>query len=369
MKNKKILIAIFSLLYSSNLTFGQINLGTAANFVLFTAAGAFDNFGASNIVGDIGTNVGVVSGFPPGNLTGQIHQANSTTAQAAIDVDSAYSYLSGVPCDSILGNALGSSQILTPRVYCIPTAATLNGDLILDGENNPNALFIIKVNGILDVIAYSKIILINAASQSNVYWHINGAVNVGDTAIFKGIIVGNGALSFAEGSVLNGIGLTRAGAITTNQANLTIPSASQMPIELIKFDGENRLTHNLISWSTASEMNNSHFTLESTNDGINYIELIRINGAGTSTFTNNYTYSDFDFEKKQNYYRLSQTDYDGKSETFDIISIDNSQTPKIIVKVLNMIGQEVDKDYIGLRVIYFKNGEIVKIIGKYIDNL
>lgn len=364
MKNKNLILSAFGLLFSSSFTFGQIDLGTSANFAMFTSVGAFDNVGLSHFVGDIGTNVGAITGFPPGTLTGVIQQANPITLQAATDVENAYNYLTGVPCDSILGSALGAGQILTPYVYCIPSAAALNGELILDAEGNPNALFTIKITGLLDVIAFSKVTLINSASASNVYWQIDGAVNVYESVVFNGVILANGALGFADGSVLNGHGLTRAGAISTTSMSATIPS-EVLSIELIKFEGEHRHTHNFISWSTASELNNSYFTVERTTDGINYIELIRINGIGTNSSTNSYTYADFGFEKIQNYYRLKQTDYDGEFEILGLIFINNFQAPRVIVKTLNMMGQEVDKDYTGLRIIYFNNGEIMKISGIY----
>ena len=42
------------------------NLGATSDFVLFTAAGAFNNVGASTVVsGDVGTNVGAFNAFPP----------------------------------------------------------------------------------------------------------------------------------------------------------------------------------------------------------------------------------------------------------------------------------------------------------------
>ena len=368
MKTKKLIIGIFSLLFSSNNTIAQVDLGTASSFALFTVAGAFDNVGESHFIGDIGTDVGAITGFPPGTLTGQIHQANPTTAQAAIDVENAYNYLTSIPCDSVIGNSLGGGQVLTPNVYCVLTAASLTGELILDGENIPNAIFIIKITGVLDLIGLSKISLINSVIVTNVYWQIDGAVNIGDSAIFRGSFIANGAISVAAGAKLNGNGLSRVGAITTFGITSTIPDDTDLPIELISFEGMNMHTHNLIFWTTASETNNSYFTLERTTDGINFIELTRINGAGTSTSTNSYSYADLTYERELNYYRLTQTDFDGKSEIFGLILINNLQTASSIVKVINMLGQEIDRDYIGLRMIYFDNGEVVKVSGVYVYN-
>jgi hypothetical protein len=366
MKHIELIIATLSLLFSSSHNFGQIDLGTAVNFVMFTSAGAFDNVGESQFVGDIGTNVGAITGFPPGTVTGDIHQANPTSLQAAVDVEDAYNYLTGVPCDSTISSALGDNQILTPYTYCVLTAAALSGELILDAENDPDALYVIKITGLLDFIGLSEISLINLASENNVYWQIDGAVNVGDSAVFRGNILANGALSFADGSNLEGRALSRVGAVSTINMNASLPINDALSIDLIKLEGKNMLSHNFISWSTASETNNNYFTLERTTDGVDYTKLTNINGAGTSSKTNDYNFSDFHIEGEINYYRLSQTDYDGISETFDLISIDNSKSYNSIIKIFNMMGQEVNKDYIGLRIIYFSNGDTLKICGKYV---
>lgn len=367
MKNKKNILLIFSLFFSCSFNFGQVDLGTATNFVMFTSAGAFDNVGESHFIGDIGTNEGAITGFPPGTVTGEIHQENPTSLQAAADVEDAYNYLTGVPCDSTLGNALGSGQILKPYTYCVLTASSLTGELTFDAENNSDASFIIKVTGLIDIIDFSEIKLINSAEESNIYWQIDGAVNVGDSAIFKGTILANGALSFAEGSVIDGRGLSRKGAITTVNTEASLPGVS-LPIELIIFEGKNMLNYNLISWSTASETNNDYFIVERTTDDFTYIELVIINGAGTSSSIKDYNFSDFNFKRGINYYRLTQVDYDGESETFNLISINNSLSTRSVTKVVNMIGQEMNRDYIGLRIIYFSTGETLKISGKHVSN-
>ena len=87
-KNKLLFFLMaFALWLHPNLTFAQApNLGSAASYAIFTADGAFNNTGPTQIKGDIGTNVGAFSGFPPGVVTGQIHIADPSSAQAASDV-------------------------------------------------------------------------------------------------------------------------------------------------------------------------------------------------------------------------------------------------------------------------------------------
>jgi hypothetical protein len=149
-KNILVVFAAIIMLQISNVSFGQAPpLGVTASFALFTAVGAFSNDGATNVTGDIGTNVGAFSGFPPGIVIGQIHVADGVSAQAATDADEAYSYLSGLDCNEVIGTTLGNGQVLTQNIYCLGAASTLNGDLVLDGGGDPDALFIFKIDGAL----------------------------------------------------------------------------------------------------------------------------------------------------------------------------------------------------------------------------
>jgi len=178
--------------------------------------------GASIITGNVGTNVGALNGFPPGIIIGQTHVANAVSAQAAIDVDNAYMALSPVTCGSTIGTTLGNGQLLTPNVYCLGAASTLNGTLTLDGQGNPNALFIFKINGAFATGGLSNIVLINGASWSNVYWQINGQVDLGAASSFKGTILADGAINLLLGAVIQGRALSRAGAINLNTTVMTV---------------------------------------------------------------------------------------------------------------------------------------------------
>jgi len=281
MYNKFQLITIVTvLLLFPKINYSQApNLGTAASFVLFTADGAFTNTGESNVTGDIGTNLGLFTGFPPGLVNGQIHVADSTSMQAAADVITAYDFLTATVCDSNIGLILGNNQILTPHVYCLGGGggATLSDTLYLDAQGDANALIIFKVDGALVTTKFSNIILINSASLDNVYWQINGALEVADSSIFKGTILANGAINLLLNSSLEGRGLSRAGAINTYTINATLVSPSPLPISLLYFNGLNEQSYNSFSWSTSTEINNDYFTLEKTTDALNFIAIEKTN--------------------------------------------------------------------------------------------
>lgn len=368
MKSKLFFIVIsISLFFSPIENLAQApNLGAASGYVLFTALGAFTNDGATNVTGDIGTNSGAFAGFPPGIVNGVIHVADSSSLHAATATEDAYLFMNGISCDSVIPVVLGNNQVLSQKVYCLTSGSTLNGNLTLDGQGDPNALFIFKIDGSFSTSTFSHVILIDSASANNVYWQINGAFVLGDSSSFTGTLIANGAISLLSGASLNGQALSRAGAINTYAINATLatPPVSTLPIELLNFNGYNIHSYNLLSWSTATETNNNYFTLERTIDGINFTEVSRITGSGTSSSTNYYSFADYGFDNAINYYRLKQTDYNGQSETFGFILINNRSSVNKTVNVINVLGQEVNSDYHGVIFIYYEDGTVEQ---KYVE--
>ncbi len=326
MKNKTIFIITILTLSFPQINFAQAPiLGATSSFALFTSVGAFDNIGATNVVGDIGTNAGTLTGFPPGTITGQIHIADSVSAQAAIDVDIAYSSLSGTTCDTAIGTTLGSNQILPPHVYCIGAASILNGNLILDGQGDSNALFILKIDGAFSTSTSSNVILINSASIANVYWQINGAFALGDSSVFRGTAIVNGAISLLGNSSLTGRGLSRGGAISLSNNNVDLGFSpiliSPLPIELLNFTATANNTQIELRWTTASETNNDFFTIERSVDAIQYETMMNIDAVGNSSDASYYSASDEHPHLGISYYRLKQTDFDGKFKYFAAVGI------------------------------------------------
>lgn len=214
------------------------NLGATSDFALFTAAGAFNNVGASTVVkGDVGTHVGAFNAFPPGTLIGSRHIADAVSAQAAADVLTAYTYLDGLTCGSVLGTTMGSGQTLTPNIYCLGAASTINGNLILDAQGDANASFIFQIDGQLSTTTLSNVQLINGASACNVFWQINGAVALGDSSVFVGTMLVQGAISLLQGATLNGRGLSTAGAISLAENIVNLPGGSLPTASVITADG------------------------------------------------------------------------------------------------------------------------------------
>ena len=197
------------------------DLGKVSGFTLFTAIGAITNTGATHLNGNIGNNAGAFTGFPPGIIKGRIHIADSLTTMASTDAIRVYGYFDAMTCGTVIGTGLGNSQVLGPGVYCTGAASTLNGLLSLDGQGNPDALFIIKINGAFAAGISSKVVLINGAAIQNVYWQVNGQFDLGDSSIFMGTLIANGAINLLDKSAFKGRVISVAGAISLYNNNVT----------------------------------------------------------------------------------------------------------------------------------------------------
>jgi len=102
--------------------------------------------------------------------------------------------------------------------------------------------------------------------------------------------------------------------IVTYMCNVT-------PIELISIEATDYITHNLIEWSTASEIDNDYFILERSVDGFLFTKIDQQNGAGTSSSILNYSYKDYKLDSDIVFYRLRQIDFDGSETLSDIVSV------------------------------------------------
>ena len=78
----------------------------------------------------------------------------------------------------------------------------------------------------------------------------------------------------------------------------------------------------MIKWTTITELNNDYFIIEKAGEDGQFIEIGTVQGAGSSTSQLNYSFMDKDRNDGVTYYRIKQVDFDGKSSTGYVKSID-----------------------------------------------
>lgn len=122
-----------------------------------------------------------------------------------------------------------------------------------------------------------------------------------------------------------GIGAFTASGISNFSPIVLVNSGGILPIELISFTGQCEDNSIHIAWTTISELNNDYFTIEKSTDAINWEIVGTKKGAGNSNQIINYDFIDETTYRNADviYYRLKQTDYNGKFEYFNPISIIN----------------------------------------------
>jgi len=329
-----IIVAIITLLSFPNVNFAQApDLGSAANFALFTTVGAVSNSGGvSKVTGDVGSNDGDVTGFD--GIGGVVYTAGGVTAQCSTDLQSAYNQLNSTVATLFPGPLLGSGQILTAGVYSIPQAASLTLGLTFDAETNPNAIFIIKIQGAFSTAASAKIYLINGASSNNIYWQVEGAVYMGAGTFMKGtIIANNAAITLAAGDTLEGRALSTTGAISMDGSVVYIPgSIVILPFNLLSFKGICEKQYAVLRWNTGTETKNNYFNVERSAEGINWQVIATVEGAGGSSFLHEYSFADKLPGTAISHYRLKQTDFNGIYKYGQVVLVKNcgANSPEIL---------------------------------------
>ncbi len=162
-------------------------------------------------------------------------------------------------------------------------------------------------------------------------WDLNGlgAITVTDLRLL--VDTDNDGLFADEtpkgGAIDLGGGIYEFSNVTelTNNVRFTIATINSvqtpLPIELVNFDARPIFNEVLVSWQTASEINNDFFTVEKSTDGENWSFVGEMEGAGNSTSLLSYQTTDKSPYMGLSFYRLKQTDFDGKFSYSDVKTV------------------------------------------------
>lgn len=213
----------------TNASFGpQAILGSAFSFGVLAATSVV-NAGASVITGDLGVSPGaIVTGFPPGTVTGTTHAGDATAAAAQADALLAFTTLNAViPTQNLSGTPL-DGLTLTQGIYRFDTVAALGAaTLTFDGENDPNAVFVIQIGTDLTIAGAATVALTNGAVAQNVFWVVGGNVAIGAATTFVGELIAHGNITLgAAASVAGGL-YSLTGTVTLDTNAVTVPTIGE----------------------------------------------------------------------------------------------------------------------------------------------
>jgi hypothetical protein len=202
-----------------------VSLGSDSSFAVLagsgiTVAGAVNS---TTITGDIGT-------FPTTSITGLgnvvlngVNQAgDAVTQNAKNDLVTAYNDAAGRPATTTYApvSDLGGLT-LTSGVYKDPTSFGLTGTLTLNGQGNPDAVFIIQAGSTLITASHSSVILINGAQACHVFWVVGSSATLGTDTVFMGNILSLASITAGAGATVDGRLLAETGAVTLDNNVIT----------------------------------------------------------------------------------------------------------------------------------------------------
>ena len=178
------------------------------------AGSTVTNTGSTVISGDVGVAPGTaVTGFPPGLASGAIHKADGAAAQAKAALTAGYIDAAGrTGGASVAGDLVGKT--FTAGVYKSTSSLALSGDVTLDAQGDPAAVFIFQISSTLTTGSGSHVVLANGAKACNVFWQVGSSATLGTNSVFKGNILALTSITITTGVNLQGRALARNGAVT-----------------------------------------------------------------------------------------------------------------------------------------------------------
>jgi hypothetical protein len=208
-----------------------VALGAAANFAILAAATVTNTSAPTMITGDLGLWPGTsITNFPPGMVNGTIH-VNDTTAQAG-EAALAIAYNDAAGRVGAFTPAVGNvgGLTFTPGLYRSGTSTAISGggDLTLDAQGDPNAVFIFQIASTLTTSSGFGITLAGGAQSSRIFWQVGSSATIGTGSHFAGNILANTSITLVSGAVLDGRALAGAifltGAVTMDDNTVVRPA-------------------------------------------------------------------------------------------------------------------------------------------------
>lgn len=268
------------------------------------------------------TAVTSVAGYSSSNyIVGDLRRSVSASANYDFPIGTSSNYeLINVN----LNSAAGFSNILGRFTNANPISASLPlSGLISNGINITNVLdygyWTLTPNNSMTGGSYS--VTLNSKGQSN-YASNSSNYCVLSRSSTSALWQLTGTQS--SSSVVNSVVTSSASALSSFGQFVHGYGGGSLPVELLYFKAKFVKDHVNLSWSTATEINNDYFTIERSSDGIHYEEVLRKPGAGNSSVRLEYSAIDDAPLNGISYYRLKQTDHDGKFERFPPKAVENS---------------------------------------------
>lgn len=320
-------------------------IGSTVTVSSSTVASVINYSNASYVTGTLVRNVisGSTYDFPVGTLTNYelATIANSLTGTSAISVN----FIAVDPGTPLTGVVIDLTQIndflnygywnITPNTT--PTGGTFN--LTLTSTGHTNAAAFLDYHGIL------------RSDTATPFW-FQPAVHV---------VPPHTALTPTSPVTVSATGIT---TFTSNNFAIGLNTTTILPVVLIQFQVTSTGNVHMLTWTTASELNNDYFIIERSADAIVFSEIGRVKGAGNSEQNLHYSFYDESPLHGINYYRLQQVDFNGNVEYSKLIFIESIVKEKLLLypnPAMNEVYVEIPENIAGKYTILLldQNGKLI----------
>jgi Ice-binding-like len=221
-----------------------VQLGTATPFAVLGATAVTD-IPTSSITGDVGLSPAAGSayaGLTQAEVTGTIYATTAGGPAGSIadpalltdaqnDLTTAYNAAAAQPPITTFtagDNQLGG-QTLTAGVYAFGGASTANvtaaSPLVLNGQGDPNSVFVFQASSSLVTAAGSAVELENGALACNVFWQVGSSATLGGSSTFVGTIMAADSATLGSAATVQGRVLAETGDVTLDADTITAPPA------------------------------------------------------------------------------------------------------------------------------------------------
>jgi hypothetical protein len=205
-----------------------VPLATTDSFSVLAGAG-ITNTGPTVVSGDIGTfPTTSISGLGSMTIGGVNHGGDAVTQQAKNDLTVAYNAAAGEGPTNPITADLGGHTLL-PGVYNSASSMGLTGALTLNGQGNPDSVFVFQMGSTLTSASGSQIVLTNGAQACNVYWQIGSSATLGTGSSFIGTVLARQSITVTTGVTINGRMLAQNGAVTLDTDTITTSQCTPPP--------------------------------------------------------------------------------------------------------------------------------------------
>src|SRR4051812_38337325 len=201
-----------------------VDLRSAARFGVL-AGTTVTSTGATVVNGDLGLWPGTAtSGFPPGQVVGGIYINDPLliAKNGQADLTTAFNDAAGRSTAPVTIAGDIGGQTLAPGLYKSTSTLQITGNLTLDAQGDPNAVWIFQIASSFTTAGASQVILIGGGQAANVFWQVGSSATIGTTSSMKGTILALTSITLNTGASLQGRLLARNGQVALQGNGITV---------------------------------------------------------------------------------------------------------------------------------------------------